>query len=439
MEENPNLNENIFLDQKFFELILTKYNDIIISYYSNETKHIGKFTKNLLISAYEGQDILNIFKEIKTKIELNQFKLNDKDNIIELRIKKDNNKSLILQMRKIRELTYIFYKNKEEEFKNLIDFQNFIDNLKNDFTQLQNNFKILKKDLENRNNELKELYNIKEENKKQKSEIKQLKDELNNIEKKYNDLKKIHENSNYSINSISKIDQKEISNSKEGFDMLEILNKNSNLCDKKKVISLSHEIEIKISQKELTISINREIDFLKQIKLENLEALALNNNGIKDISPLENINLINLKDLNLSFNDIENIDSLTRVNCINLEHLFLQNNKILDISSFKNTNFQKLNDLRLNDNKIKEIYGLIVFKNLKTLYLDNNKIVDINIIQKFKYLKILFLHSNQISDISVFNKIDLSRFKYLYVYGNFIQNEIETEFNEKLEELNINE
>jgi hypothetical protein len=113
---------------------------------------MGKFTKNHLISANGDPNISNIFKEIKNKIESNQFNLKDKDDIIELKIRKDNNKSLILQMRKIKEFTYI--KNKEEEFKNLIVF---IDKLKKDYKLLDNKFTKLEKKKNLENNETKEF------------------------------------------------------------------------------------------------------------------------------------------------------------------------------------------------------------------------------------------------------------------------------------------
>ena len=73
---------------------------------------------------------------------------------------------------------------------------------------------------------------------------------------------------------------------------------------------------------------------------------------------------------------------------------------------------------------------------MKILNLGNNKIKEIKVFEcvNFKYLIDLDLSSNLITDISVFKNISFTNLKYLKLYENNIQSEINKQTIEKLNE-----
>ena len=154
-----------------------------------------------------------------------------------------------------------------------------------------------------------------------------------------------------------------------------------NFCQKYKINHNYKDIKLELSnrrKRDILIDLYLSITFPN-----NIEALFLDDNKLRDVSLLARLPLYNLKKLDLSFNLITNIKFLLKI-CYwrKLDELYLNDNKINDISPLKNLKIRlkiltlKNNYLDINDEETKNILNFIV----KTLIndLDDVKIKNRN-------------------------------------------------------------
>ena len=143
----------------------------------------------------------------------------------------------------------------------------------------------------------------------------------------------------------------------------------------------------------------------------DVEELNLNLKGKinKAINIITQLKLEELKVLDLTQNELGNIDFLPQFMCKNLVILNLQQNILKgNLIELEKVDFQKLKKLNLSNNYIKKIDILekVNFKNLEILDLSLNYITDIKVLEKvnFTQLKSLNLHKNQITNVDVLKK-----------------------------------
>ena len=89
-----------------------------------------------------------------------------------------------------------------------------------------------------------------------------------------------------------------------------------------------------------------------------IKKLILRNNDIRDPSALNIINFNKLEVLDLAVNNIENLEFLSNMKSENLKDLYLENNNYNDISPILNANLPKLEVLSLNEDTMREIHKI---------------------------------------------------------------------------------
>ena len=163
------------------------------------------------------------------------------------------------------------------------------------------------------------------------------------------------------------------------------------------------------------------IDFINRLPFPKLKIIMLGFNIIKDVDPLEQYNSVNLKILGLMDNLISDITPLEKMNAPNLEQITI-GAKINDINALTKCNFPKLKQLGLKGNKIKNISPLINanFPDLEILYLNNNEIVDLNPLKSFTFrkLSILGLDYNKIKRIAPLQYLKMDNLNYINISHN---------------------
>ena len=165
------------------------------------------------------------------------------------------------------------------------------------------------------------------------------------------------------------------------------------------------------------------IDSINRLPFPNLKLIMLGFNKIVDVSPLNQYNSANLKTLALIGNIISDISPLQNVIAPNLEQITI-GCKIKDISILTKCNFPKLKQLGLKGNNIKNISPLINvnFPLLEVLFLNNNEIVDINPLKSvnFRKLLILGLDHNKIKNITPLQYLKVDKLDLLTIgHNNF--------------------
>jgi Leucine-rich repeat (LRR) protein len=163
------------------------------------------------------------------------------------------------------------------------------------------------------------------------------------------------------------------------------------------------------------------IDSINKLPFPNLKIILLGYNKITDISPLKQYKSNNLKTLFLIDNSISDLTPLEKLDAPNLEEITL-GSKIKDINALVNCKFPKLKQLGLKGNSIKNISSLIKvnFPLLEVLYLNNNQIVDINPLKKanFPNLTKIGLDNNKIRNINPLFYLRSSKLQYLNISHN---------------------
>jgi len=124
-------------------------------------------------------------------------------------------------------------------------------------------------------------------------------------------------------------------------------------------------------------------DFSKISRLTHLQALAIKNMGISNITFVSNLR--SLVSLDLSGNNISSISSLSSLT--SLDTLYLNNNRINDISSLRN--LRNLTWLQLRNNNISSISALSTLVNINHLALDGNRINDFSPLKNLVGLQIV--------------------------------------------------
>jgi uncharacterized protein YjdB len=144
-------------------------------------------------------------------------------------------------------------------------------------------------------------------------------------------------------------------------------------------------------------------------KLSQLQALYLDNAGIKDISFLKGYK--NLKQLSLNDNYISDLSVLKSLP--KLELLALNHNKVSDVSDLKGLN--NLRYLYLDWNEIKTISPLKGLTKLQKLDLGYNNIVDYSVLKGLTNLQYLWIRSSQTLDMNILK--GLTKLQYLRLTG----------------------
>ena len=104
-----------------------------------------------------------------------------------------------------------------------------------------------------------------------------------------------------------------------------------------------------------------------------IKKLILRNNNINDPSMLSRINFCKLKILDLSVNKIKNLEFLLDMKAENLKYLFLDNNNIEEIYHILKANFPNLEAISLYNNKFKfnEMKSSPIYKKLEEKKVEN--------------------------------------------------------------------
>ena len=201
------------------------------------------------------------------------------------------------------------------------------------------------------------------------------------------------------------------------------------------------------------------IEYISQIKFNQLKEINLSGNGIKNIEPLCNMNLPFLEFLNLSNNQIIDIKPLKEINSKKFNYLFIQNNQIEDIKVLLDGDFPIFEILRLEnndkikdkDNSKKDLIELIkLYTNHKKILIINNDDIkkynidykedmkeievsnekDGDLVLKYLFINIpsnnkikkLTLINNKIQDPSILNRIQFDFLEELNIGYNNIKN-----------------
>lgn len=163
--------------------------------------------------------------------------------------------------------------------------------------------------------------------------------------------------------------------------------------------------------------------YISGFELNNLKELAINNSGIKNLSPLLKANFPLLETLSLGKNNITSIESINKLPFPNLKYFLLGYNKIEDISPLKEYISKKIIAFTFIDNSISDITPLekMVAPNLEQISL-GSKITDITPLTKcnFPKLKQLGLKGNKIKNISCLTKVNFPNLEVLYLNNNQI-------------------
>lgn len=241
---------------------------------------------------------------------------------------------------------------------------------------------------------------------------------------------------------------------------------NSLFSAKKEITTIKNFKKIKEKEKITSILFIgqnlQNIELFKDKNLSNLNALSLQKNNIRDLSPLSKCKLENLQFLDLSFNEIDDKsvkECFTHLELNNLHFLNLYSNKLNDCSIFKIiekfSNLKELyvgnNDLKIFDENDKynlpniqeiglsdgtfekvpiETLSKFTFKNLKKINLDNNYLRSLSFIEKLecRNLEEIYFNDNEINKFESFGnkfnfkKIELKNNKIVDLDGinNFI-------------------
>ena len=201
------------------------------------------------------------------------------------------------------------------------------------------------------------------------------------------------------------------------------------------------------------------IEYISQIKFNQLKEINLSGNGITNIEPLCNMNLPFLEFLNLSNNQIIDIKPLKEINSKKFNYLFIQNNQIEDIKVLLDGDFPIFEILRLEnndkikdkDNSKKDLIELIkLYTNHKKILIINNDDIkkynidykedmkeievsnekDGDLVLKYLFINIpsnnkikkLTLINNKIQDPSILNRIQFDFLEELNIGYNNIKN-----------------
>ena len=201
------------------------------------------------------------------------------------------------------------------------------------------------------------------------------------------------------------------------------------------------------------------IEYISQIKFNQLKEINLSGNGITNIEPLCNMNLPFLEFLNLSNNQIIDIKPLKEINSKKFNYLFIQNNQIEDIKVLLDGDFPIFEILRLEnndkikdkDNSKKDLIELIkLYTNHKKILIINNDDIkkynidykedmkeievsnekDGDLVLKYLFINIpsnnkikkLTLIENKIQDPSILNRIQFDFLEELNLGYNNIKN-----------------
>ena len=144
--------------------------------------------------------------------------------------------------------------------------------------------------------------------------------------------------------------------------------------------------------------------------LVNLQALDLESNKVRDLTPLEN--LFNLQELNFNDNQVSALAPLK--NLFNLQHLWFKGNRVSDLTPLQNLiNLQTLN---FEGNQVSALAPLQNLINLQGLYFDGNQVSDLAPLQNLVNLQGLGFEGNQVSDLALLK--NLFNLQHLWFKGN---------------------
>lgn len=156
--------------------------------------------------------------------------------------------------------------------------------------------------------------------------------------------------------------------------------------------------------RELTLNQNSITDISPLSSLADLESLYIGGNSISDISPLAE--LTGMKKLDISQNmNISDISALSEMK--KLEFLNVSVNNIRDVSPLSGK--RHLTNFWAADNNIADISPLADDINIASLILKRNDIDDISVLSGMKNMTDLSLGQNSVSDITPLNGLDLLR------------------------------
>lgn len=209
----------------------------------------------------------------------------------------------------------------------------------------------------------------------------------------------------------------------KGLGNLEYLNLDSN-----NVSSLEYVKDLKKIDC-LRLSNTNIVDFEILKSFPNLADLTLNKLGLKNISFLEG--LISLTNLDLSDNGISNLKVLGSLQ--NLQELQILDNEIKSLEPLGCLN--KLTYLNLSHNQVSQIEPIAKLKNLKVLWLLGNPVKDYNLISNFKKLTDLSLGGCEVTKLNFLNK--LGKLTRLDIQQNSIKSILPIKYLKNLSNLNL--
>lgn len=431
--------EYINLNEYYIKVGYNNINELIIIIYNTELLNSFRYEMKKGLEAIQASNkyfksnnhISDTYKLVTSFLNESKYK-----------IKQNANESISLTLNKIIVFNLNCYKDNNE----------YLHVLSNQIRNLRNK----------NNNYNKTISKLQEENANIKSELKELKNMILNIQNKSYATSKTSKKTLDAYNIInrrkSSLNKNMDFSKNRSYTNLQVVNKYENKKQEKVFITLSEfnkkcGTNIKDENiKELNLISynlgNDIIEYLSQIKFEQLQLLYLSYNNILDIGNLNNVNLNELSFLILSYNKITDISVLEKVKFDKLQNLGLSSNKIDDISIlekakfgelqylyldgnqitnidvFEKVKFPSLKELNLSSNKINNInvFSKVKFYQLQELYLTNNSIVDINVLEKVKFeqLQKLELGGNKIKDINVLEKAKFGKLKKLFLYMNNI-------------------
>ena len=330
-----------------FQIYYTDKIEVYIEYYNRaklDAFFQGKIKNNMLKTLFEASNIRDIFYNIISAFNSNNYSIKDMVDEKNLKIIY-NGKIKILGLKKVQNNIYF-----ASIFKRIL------------------------------NEKEKEINNL-------KSQIENLKKKL----KEYNNNGMKHENSkiNITINEFNSLYHTSINLNGSALD-LGFQNEGNDLLKKLSNFKFNCLKELNLRTNQIS-----NINPFTNMNLDKLQTLNLYKNQIQDLSPLKNANLQDLIKINLQKNNISDISPLIDLNCINLQILLLDNNQIEDIIPLTKVKFNGLQTLTLDNNIIKDISLLeyVPFKQLKILSLHHNKINDIRIFNKIISNNLMSLES----------------------------------------------